>query len=530
MEIPLNSGAYSAQNLIANAQRCVNLYPEANPQETKAPTSVTHYPRPGLPFLSASPSPAPGRCLYRSNRGCFDPNGDLFAVVGQSVYVIDPDWRWTLLGSLVTPAPTPCSMADNGTDILLVDNSPQGYQIAIPAPATATSPAGQYFPAGDPQASMTQLGDPNFYGSTLVDFLYGFLILNKPGSNIWYCSEVDQIEPFNPLFVGQKTAWADNIAAVLSIEAGVLVLGPLKSEPWFNAGSVPFPFQVVPQTIIEQGIVAPYSLKKMDTFAYWLSESPEGDRMVMRCGSPNVAQRISNHGVEQELKNYARVSDAIGAVYQINGHSFYKLHFPTADKTWGYDAATQQWHEDNWVDSNGMLHRARNTFCAFAYGKNVALDWSNGNLYQIDQNSYADNNGPIVYFRSFPHSLNEMKRVVYTSFTADMATGELPGSFDIKQLLRPWSAGWSSGFGPLAQGANTQKIYEPTVNFRMSKDGGHTWTNWRPLAAVSAGKYRNLLRWPGLGYARDAVFELGWSAPMPTALQAAYVDVIPGAR
>lgn len=528
MRIPLNSGAYTAQNLISSAQRCVNLYPEANPRDITAPTEFTHYPRPGLPLLSPCPAQAPGRCLYRSSRGCFDPNGDLFAVVGQNIYVIDPNWTWTLLGSLVTPGHNPASMADNGTQVIIVDNSPQGYSIALPAPASSNSPAGQYFPAGSANPSLTELGDPNFFGSTLADYLYGFLILNKPGTNVWYCSDLDQIQPFNALFIGQKTAWSDLISCVISIEAGVLVLGPQKSEPWFNAGATPFPFQVVPQTIIEQGIVAPYSLKKMDTFAYWLSESPEGDRMVMRCGSQNVAQRISNHGVEQEIKNYARVSDAIGAVYQINGHSFYKLHFPTADKTWGYDQATEQWHEDNWVDSNGALHRARNTFCAFAYGKNVALDWANGNLYQIDQNTYTDNGGPMVHFRSFPHSMNEMKRVMYQAFTADMATGELPGSFDITQLLRPWSAGWSSGFGPPAGGPNTQKIYEPVVNFRMSKDGGHTWTNWRPLAAISAGKYRNLLRWVGLGYARDMVFEVGWSAPMPTALQAAYVDAIGG--
>jgi hypothetical protein len=460
--IPLTSGAYSAQNLISNAQKCINLYPEKNPEDTHPESPVTHYPRPGLTGLSLPPNPAPGRCLYHSTKGVADPNGDLFAVVGENVYFIDPNWVWTLLGSLVTQANTPVSMADNGVDIIIVDNSPQGYQIALPVAATSLTLAGNYVPAGQPNPSFTQLGDPNFFGSTRADFLNGFLIFNKPGTSDWYSSTLDTIEPFNALFVGAKTGWPDNILCVIAVEDQVLVLGPQKSEPWYDAGTVPFPFQEVPQTIIEQGCAAPYSVAKMDTFAYWLSQSPEGARMVMKCGAQNVAQRISNHGVEQEFLKYPRVDDAIGSVYQIEGHSFYKLHFPTADKTWGYDQATEQWHEDNWIDSNGRLHRARNTFCAFAYGKNVALDWANGTLYQIDEQAFTDNGQPIACIRSFPHSVNEMKRVVYTAFIADIATGMLAGSAEATQFLSPWSSGFSNGFGPITQ------VQAPTINLRVS--------------------------------------------------------------
>lgn len=46
--IPLIGGAYQAKSIIANAQRCVNLYPEANPQSDQPPSPATHYPTPGL--------------------------------------------------------------------------------------------------------------------------------------------------------------------------------------------------------------------------------------------------------------------------------------------------------------------------------------------------------------------------------------------------------------------------------------------------------------------------------------------------
>src|SRR5580698_2527422 len=98
MLIPLTSGAYSSQSLIASAQRCVNLYVEANPKETTPETPTSHYPRPGLKLLSNPPTLGPGRCLYPAN------DGSLYAVVNQSLYYIDPNYVWNFVGNLITTA------------------------------------------------------------------------------------------------------------------------------------------------------------------------------------------------------------------------------------------------------------------------------------------------------------------------------------------------------------------------------------------------------------------------------------------
>jgi hypothetical protein len=508
--IPLTSGAYSAEGYIAAAQKCVNLYPEINPSDTKPAQPVTHYPRPGLTLLNPCPAPAPGRCLYRSTRGVFDPAGDLFAVVGQNVFVIDPDFNFHLLGALSNPGGVPVSMADNGTAIILVDGSSLANQILIPLTAAGYTPA-----------AFTQLGDPNFLGSSRADFIDSFIVLNNPGTNQWYCTLSGQIV-FNALFIGVKTAWPDNILCVVAIEREVWVFGSQKSEVWYNAGTVPFPFQILPGNIIEQGCAAKFSPAKMDTNVYWLSESPEGDRMVMRGNNQNVAQRISTHAIENEFKQYPRVDDAIGSTYQSNGHSFYKLHFPTADKTWGYDQATEQWHEDNWIDINGVLHRARNTFMAFAYGKNIALDWANGNLYAVDPSVKTDNGQPIAWIRSFPHFMNEMKRISNSAFIADVQTGTDPGTGENTQFLSPWSAGFSPGFGPLTQ------VAAPTIYLRVSRNGGVAFGNARAKTKMSAGRYRTIMRWRANGIARDMVYELSSTAEMSDALNGGYVDPLIG--
>lgn len=493
--IPLTSGAYQAQGYLANAQRAVNVYPEKNPDETKSPMPVTHYPRPGLVTLSAPGVPGRGRCLYTST------TGDLYAVVDQTVYYINSDWVWTSLGNLLTPSNLPVSIADNGANAIVVDGDKSANNIDLVL------------------RTMTVIGDPNFLGSTRADFLDSFLILNNPGTNQWYCTLSNQIV-FNGLFIGRKTAWPDNVQCVIAIERVSLVLGKFKSEVWYNAGTVPFPFQILPGNIVEQGCAAPYSAAKMDVNCYWLSQSPEGDRMVMRMNSQNVATRISTNAIEFEFRKYPRIDDAIGSVYQITGHSFYCLHFPTADITWVFDEATGQWHQDAWIDNNGILRRSRVAFNAFAYGTNVGLDWSNGNLYQLDPNTYTDAGQPIACIRSFPHVMNEMKQVSHARFVADFQTGTQPNTGEITQFLSPFSSGFSSGFGPLTT------ALAPVLNLRCSRDGGNSWGNNRPKQLISAGHYRSLMRWPSLGLARDMVFELSWSAPMASALNGAYIDVM----
>jgi len=501
--IALRSGAYFSESYIASAQRSINLYSEKNPEDIDPKFPVTQYVRPGLKVLANPPQFVAGRCLYRSTTGF------LFAVIGQQVFYIDQNWKFTQIGALLSNRTTPVYMADNGTMAFVVDGSVFGYTITLPTP-TAPIPV------------MVQTADPNFLGADRVDFIDTFLIFNKPNTNQWYCTTSNSTT-FNALFIGVKTAWPDPILCCIAIEREVWIFGPQKSEPWFNAGATPFPFQILPGIIIEQGCVAKYSPQKMDTNVYWLSQSPEGARMAMRGNAQNVAQRISNHGIESEWLKYPRVDDVIGSVYQINGHSFYSLHFPTQDITWTFDQATNQWFEDASIDSNGVLHRSHAAFTAYCYGLNLALDWANGTLYQIDKQTLTDNGVPIPWIRSFPHFTNELKRITLSSITADVDTGTRPGTSETNKFLSPWSSGFNSGFGPLTQ------VQAPTVTLRISKDGGANYGNNRPLQGMSSGRYRKLMRWRGIGFSRDFVIELSSTAEMSGALNGVYVDPVAGA-
>lgn len=539
--LALTSGAYSAAALIANAQRAVNVFSEINPKETAPTVPVTQYARPGLITLAGAgppggqvpphaaartgPTPAAGRCLYRSTRGAADLNGDLFAVVGYTVYYIDPDFNFHVLGQMqaapfeapATQERTPVYMVDNGTTILIVDGSPHGYTVDIKTHAFAL------------------FNDPNFMGSTRVDFLDSFILMNHPGTNQWYITPPLQLSPIDPLAIGIKTAWSDTITCVIAIQREAYILGPEKGEVWYNAGSIPFSFQLLPGVIIEQGIQAPYSACKIDTSAYWIASAPEGGYMAVKAGAHNIAQRISTHAIEHEWKTYPRIDDAIGSTYQLEGHIFVRFSFPVADKCWTYDVTTEQWFEDLSIDQNGVFHRARNTFCAFCYNRNLGLDHANGTLYEISQEAYTDGGQAIPWIRSFPHVVNELRYVQHVLFMADVQGGVTEATQEATQagqlvlprgLLPPGLGGPVAPPGP-RPGPSEMAVVVPVIKFRMSKDGGGTWVITRTKRNISSGHYRPKMRFRNLGIATDAVFELSSTAQMCPALNGGYIEPIP---
>ncbi len=483
MQLPLLSGAYQARSVIASAQRCVNLYPQINqresfmmlPQLAGAPTILTHYPTPGL-TLKAAAADAGWRGLYQGN------NGTLYGVCGSSVYAISASWALTKLGTIGTSSGGGVSMADNGTTLVLVDGSTQGWTITLASNAFA------------------QLVDStgSFVGADFVDYLDTFFVFNKDGTQSFYTSLSNSVT-FDPLYIANKTGYADNLVALAVVQRQLWLLGEKTTEVWYNSGATTFPFQIVEGAFIQHGCIAPRSVATQDVNVFWLGHDPQGHAIVFQ-GANLAAARISTHAIEHELQSYATVSDAVGFIHQIEGHMFYVLNFPTADKTWVYDVASGLWHERMWLDSNGLEHRARPATGTAAYGEFVVGDWENGNLYVFDINSYTDNGDAVRRIRSFPHVVNELKRIMYRQFVADMQCG-----------------------------ATTDPSELPQVELRWSDDRGVSYGTPVVQSLGQVGQTQTMLQWQRLGMARDRVFEVAWSAPVMTALNGAFIDVRPAA-
>lgn len=482
MQLALLSGAYEARSVIASAQRCVNLYPQVNqresfmmmPQLAGGASLVTHYPTPGL-TLKATASDSGWRGLYLAN------NGTLYGVCGSSVYAIGSDWTLTKLGSIGTGSGR-VSMADNGTTLVLVDGSTAGWLITLSTNA------------------FSRLVDSTgaFVGADFVAYVDTFFIFNKPGTQAFYTSLSNSVT-FDPLYIANKTGYADKLVGLIAVQRQIWLIGEKTTEIWYNSGAATFPFQIIEGAFIQHGCAAPGSIASQDIDTFWLGKDPQGQAIVFQ-GANFQATRISTHAIEHEFQSYSTVSDAWGFVHQTEGHMFYVLNFPTADKTWVYDVSTSLWHERMWLDSNGLEHRHRPQAGTAAYGQYVVGDWQNGNLYVYDLNSYTDNGDAVRRIRSFPHVVNELKRITYRQFVADMQTGATKDPAEVPQVELRWSDD---------RGASYQM---PVI---------------QPLGQV--GQTQTIVQWQRLGMARDRVFELAWSAPVMTALNGAFIDVRPSA-
>jgi hypothetical protein len=304
---------------------------------------------------------------------------------------------------------------------------------------------------------------------------------------------------FDPLDIAAKNGFPDPIQRVACVHREVWPVGTVTSETWVNSGAADFTLQPLPGAFIQHGCIAPFSVAKWDNSLFWLSQDPQGKALVVMTKGYSV-QEISTHAIAEIFQGYTNIADAISYVYQVAGHVFYIISFPSADATWGMDLQTKQWYQWASIDDNGNFHRHRVATACYAYGRNIGADWQTGVLYEIDPNVYTDNGQAIPRIRSFPHLLNDGKRVKYLSFIADMQVG----TADALEVPDP-----------------------PMVSLRWSDDRGVSYGNPVEQSMGATGAYLTQIKWWRLGKARDRVFELSWSAPVKTALNGAFVEMEP---
>lgn len=472
--LALTGGSYSARGLIAGAQRCVNLYAERN--EQGAPAPYTYFPRPGLRFISEPPVAA----FNFGSRGMYTAsNGQLYEVVDTTVYATASNGVRTNLGTINVGLNT-VFMADNGIVMVIVDGSVNGWVVDL-----GTN-------------GFTAIADAAFYGADRVAYLDGFLIFNRPGTTQIYLSpfEWNGVSAFDPLDIADKIGTPDPLVSLVVNNAQLWLIGSMGTEVWYNAGGSDFPFARVSSVLIQHGTCAQDSVCQADVAVYWLEQNAQGSRIFIK-GIGYEAKRISTHAIETVWQTYATVSDALAFTYQINGHTFVHLTFPTADATWIYDEASGFWAEATWIDEDGIEHRHRANAVGAAYGNIYCGDWATGFLLQMDPEFYQDIDQPIVYRRGFPHIVNGGKRIGVDQFTLDAVPGQAVG-LSVDQA--------------------------PEVFLRWSLDRGVSFGN--PVAASigSTGQTDVWAAWWQLGEGRDFVFEVFWAFPYFSAIMGAGID------
>jgi hypothetical protein len=468
MKFPFIGPAYAARSARIEAQECINLYLELDPGGRNALLGT-----PGLQLFAALGN-GPLRGLWKV------ATGDLIAVAGNAVYRVRRDASATFLGAIGTSA-GPVSIADNGKQCMIVDGSSSGYQVTLP------------------DYTLSALADPAFYGADNVYFLDGRFVLNRPGTGQFYLSKLYSTA-FDALYFATAETSPDNLVSHIVDHREIWLFGDLSTEIWVANGGPTFPYERMEGAAIEAGCAAPHSACKMDNSIVWLGKDEKGQGIVWQVADYTPV-RISTHALETAIAGYAKagtISDAIAYVYQQEGHTFYVLTFPTAQRTWAYDVATKTWAQRAYLDSTGQQQRHRANCHAFAWNMNVVGDYANGNLYVLDLDTYTDNGDPIRRVRSCAPIIGPNFEWAY---------------FDDLQIEFEAGVGQVDG-----QGA------DPQAMLTYSDDGGRTWCNERFASIGQIGEYGARVRWTRLGRSRNRVFRVAVTDPVKVAIVNAAVN------
>lgn len=466
--------SYLKRSPNVDAQRCVNLYPEANESgDSKEREPMALFGTPGL-NLQCTLASGPVRGIYTSSFGV------VYAVGGNILYQVNSDFSTTVLGTLNT-ATGSVSMADNGLQLFVVDG-PNGY----------------YWTFGD--STFTVVTDPAFLGANFVTYQDGYFIFNQPSSGNFYLSGL-LATTFDALDFGSSSGNPNNLISIVSINRNLWLLGQYTTAIFYNTGAEDFPFAQIEGGFMSIGIAAPFSLTKMGVYLFWLGQGFEGPGIVYMANG-YTPQRISTHAVEQAIQSYSTISDATAFCYQDEGHGFYQLNFPTANATWVFDLATNLWHERAYTN-DGVLERHRADCYAFGYGKRLVGDYANGNIYDLSNTTYTDNGAYITRKRVAPHVSNDGNRVFISELRLDIESGV--------------------GLDGIQQGT------DPQIMMRFSDDGGHSWSNEKWVSMGKIGQKRWRANWRRLGASRDRLFDVTITEPVKIVIVGADIFLEPGA-
>lgn len=332
--------------------------------------------------------------------------------------------------------------------------------------------------------------DPAFLGATRIATIDGWWIFNQPGTALFYTNAAPYSTAFNASYFAFKDAYSDALVAIIENKEELWLIGEQTTEIWYDAGGALFPFQRLVGTLLQTGCKAAQSVCQLsqggDDSLIWLGRNIQGEAVIVRTSGFSW-QVVSTPAVSHALAKWTDAANAIGYVYQEDGHEFYVLTSPGDDRTWVYDSTLPPelaWHERlSWDPYADQWHRHRsNAFMNFA-GMRVVGDYQNGCLYNMTRSAYTDCGWPIRAVRRSPYVWNAQnrERVFMQQLQIDFQLGQ----------------GTSVGLGS-----------NPQARLRISRDYGATYGSAVTAPMGAQGNYFGRCIWRRLGFSRGAVLEI----------------------
>lgn len=451
MIVPFFATGQQGKSHTVTAQRHLNLYAEV----TEDKSQLSFYGTPGTTLRTSQFGDTPIRGWIAV--------GDLYYLVHRGVlWSVNNAGTRINLGSLNTTTGR-VDMAYDGTLILIVDGT-NLYTYTI----------------GGAFAQVTGVFVPD--GANTCTWMAGNFVVDggdnsdsfftSPNGTAWDALDFASAES-NP--DGLNRVFADN---------GEVVLGGITTtEFWGVSGGADFAFSSISGATQEFGLAARWSLCKFNSGLAALMR-PRGGQVQVMFIKGYVPRPISTPELDSIINDYATVSDATAYAYMLGGHPMLQISFPSVMKSWLFDASTNMWSPLEYGLAGGR-HRGEQQLDYL--NKTIIADYSNGNVYNLDPDTYTDNGTAIAREIVSRHIFDGNKRVPVDQLYVDMEVG----------------VGLTSG-----QGSN------PKVMLQISKNNGATFGNelWKDLGLI--GAYLQRVVWRRLGISRDWLFKLRITDPV----------------
>lgn len=480
-------GTAEAFSLNQSAQRTVNLYPEVD-DSGGGKVRVTLIGTPGLRAFATLPN-APIRGIWVNEYR-------LFGVGGSRLYEVFEGGFYTYLGDVGDDGGhTPVQLFPNGNQLLIISAGKvyvhTGTEMVAPdigklEGVVSTDGTKVTWESGDKfdttmatqpikidgvtyivasvlasaeeltltttagvQSSVAYEATPQLTARCGA-FLDGYFVVARPDSKQINLSALYDGKTWDMGDFAIKEGYPDNIVALLADHEELWIFGSETTEVWRNTGNADFPFERDMAAFIHQGIVSTWVPARLANGVAWLGGDTRG-RLVAWRAQGFVPVRISTHAVENAWSGYETVSDAISYTFRLNGHEFWRVIFPSENKSWQYDANTGFWCEIASGATRTALNRHRGRCHGFVFGKHLIGDYETGAIREMAMDAYDDAGTAIWRGRRAAHITMEEATAFHHRFQLDVQSGLGAAS---PQFLLEWSDNgghsWTAGLTAIA--------------------------------------------------------------------------------
>lgn len=248
-----------------------------------------------------------------------------------------------------------------------------------------------------------------------------FGVVSSTG-NQFYWSE-DDGATFPADLVQTAEADANMIVRSIVLNKSVWLIGTRITQLFYIGQNPNKPFIPNDSADIRCGTNAPASAQLLGTSIIMLGQTAEGSGSIVRSNGYGF-DTVSNFYAATVIGRLSEQSDAIGMGFSIDDHDFYRITFPSGDKTLEFHSTQNEWEETpwwNWIE--GQYHRHRGNCITAAFGKILVGDHTNGIIYEMSRDIYTDFGFPIRLNRRCPHIIEDGKRVEVNRIELGMETG-----------------------------------------------------------------------------------------------------------